>query len=159
MVRIVLALAFASLCGASCVSNKPNECDGTNCIGKKNPCIVPTNVRTTRRERGPGISVKPAGCWCKLNVNSLSRHELQEPHARAKTRTLHIQSHLRVLALALHAAPVSFTTHFTNDPLRPLPHPPLPSLGPGDGWDIRLQQSVGYRRLSWGHDQARHGRH
>ena len=60
MVRIVLALAFASLCGASCVSNKPNECDGTNCIGKKNPCIVPTNVRITRREREPpGTSVKP----------------------------------------------------------------------------------------------------
>lgn len=55
--RIVLALAFASLCGASCVSNKPNDCDGTNCIGKKNPCIVPTNVRTTPERETPENSV------------------------------------------------------------------------------------------------------
>ena len=61
--RIVLALAFASLCGASCVSNKPNDCDGTNCIGKKNPCIVPTNVRTTPERETPenSVAIRAAG--------------------------------------------------------------------------------------------------
>ena len=86
MVRIVLALAFASLCGASCVSNKPNECDGTNCIGKKNPCIVPTNVRTTRRDREPQGPPPPWNCWLLVQTECqlASRDTSCKNHTRAR---------------------------------------------------------------------------